>query len=207
MCLSLLQRGLQPWGGGGEAGRPDRVPETTQHFAEQEAAQPHCSAMTMARPPPIPSSEPDATQPAWEPEPSALLPQRRWRPQASKRGIELVKTLDWETESTEIPSQTSTCAHRLNTEGLSLTWDGQIMKEEVSCKWWAVEVRGKRSHGSQIRGGGFYHCLMTPGEACVLLFVVLWEQHKKGDVVKIVCMMRIWERSYSRQRLPRRRVE
>ena len=46
MFLFTLQRVLQSGGGGGEAGRPDRVPETAQHIAEQEAAQPHCSALT-----------------------------------------------------------------------------------------------------------------------------------------------------------------
>ena len=38
--LCVFQRGLWSGGGGGEAGGPHRVSETTQHLAEQEAAQP-----------------------------------------------------------------------------------------------------------------------------------------------------------------------
>lgn len=48
MCFYSKQGRFQSGGGGGEAGRPDRVPETAQHFAQQEAAQPHCSALTAA---------------------------------------------------------------------------------------------------------------------------------------------------------------
>lgn len=40
------QGGLHFGGSGGEAGRPDRVPETAQHSIEQEAAQPHRPALT-----------------------------------------------------------------------------------------------------------------------------------------------------------------
>lgn len=40
------QGGFQLGGSGGEAGRPDRVPETAQHSVEQEAAQPHRPALT-----------------------------------------------------------------------------------------------------------------------------------------------------------------
>lgn len=40
------QGGLHFGGSGGEAGRPDRVPETAQHSVEQEAAQPHRPALT-----------------------------------------------------------------------------------------------------------------------------------------------------------------
>lgn len=48
MCFYSDQGRFQSGGGGGEAGRPDRVPETAQHFAQQEAAQPHRSALTAA---------------------------------------------------------------------------------------------------------------------------------------------------------------
>lgn len=48
MCFYCYQGRFQSGGGGGEAGRPDRVPETAQHFAQQEAAQPHRSALTTA---------------------------------------------------------------------------------------------------------------------------------------------------------------
>lgn len=44
--LFVWQRLVQSWGGGGEAGRPDRVPEAAQHLTEQEAAGAHCSALT-----------------------------------------------------------------------------------------------------------------------------------------------------------------
>lgn len=44
--LSVSQRLVRSGGGGGEAGRPHRVPETTQHVTEQEAAQPHRSALS-----------------------------------------------------------------------------------------------------------------------------------------------------------------
>lgn len=42
------QGGLHFGGSGGEAGRPDRLPETAQHSVEQEAAQPHRPALTPA---------------------------------------------------------------------------------------------------------------------------------------------------------------
>lgn len=77
MCFYLSQRVLQSGGGGGEAGRPDRVPETAQHIAEQEAAQPHCSALTTVGPPPPPPCEPATTLLAQLFEHSALLTERR----------------------------------------------------------------------------------------------------------------------------------
>lgn len=46
VCMCVLQRTHQSGGSGREAGRPDRIPETAQHVAEQEAAEPHCSALT-----------------------------------------------------------------------------------------------------------------------------------------------------------------
>lgn len=48
MCFYSYQGRFQSGGGGGEAGRPDRVPETAQHCAQQEAARPHRSALTAA---------------------------------------------------------------------------------------------------------------------------------------------------------------
>ncbi len=70
--LFVSQRGLQLGGGGGKAGRPDRVLETAQQPTEQEAAQPHRSALTTVRPPP--PCEEATSHSTWEPEPDHFYP-------------------------------------------------------------------------------------------------------------------------------------
>lgn len=57
LCFRLSQGVLQSGGSGGEAGRPDRVPERAQRSVEQEVAQPHRPALTAVGPLPPPFYE------------------------------------------------------------------------------------------------------------------------------------------------------